>query len=225
MKNVQVVIAKYKEDSSWVSKIQHPVIVYDKSENPIEGSIQRPNIGREGETFLYHIINNYDNLADVTVFLQGNPFEHLTILVGWRANLSDDEKNRVIYKLNNEVNGNSSFSSFYQVLYNVNENCNGCPMNYYFNVFFGLKSNIFTVSPSAQYIVPKENIYRHPKSFYETLYKHITGENTHIFGYTLENLWYYIYNGSMKLSIGDHDLVKKDNETKFGFHHTPTSYW
>jgi hypothetical protein len=98
-------------------------------------------------------------------------------------------------------------------------------MNYYFNVFFGLKSNIFTVSPSAQYIVPKENIYRHPKSFYETLYKHITGENTHIFGYTLENLWYYIYNGSMKLSIGDHDLVKKDNETKFGFHHTPTSYW
>ncbi|XP_038053499.1 uncharacterized protein LOC119725936 isoform X3 [Patiria miniata] len=31
-----------------------------------------PNVGRESHTYLYHIIENYDNLADVTVFLQGH---------------------------------------------------------------------------------------------------------------------------------------------------------
>ena len=71
-------------------KLNHKITFYDKNENPFPGSIKLKNIGREGETFLYHIINNYYNLDDVTVFLQGNPFEHLQLLVGWRAQLSDD---------------------------------------------------------------------------------------------------------------------------------------
>ena len=37
-------------------KINHKITIYDKSENPVENSIQLKNIGREGETFLYHII-------------------------------------------------------------------------------------------------------------------------------------------------------------------------
>jgi hypothetical protein len=71
----QVVIAKYKEDISW-SKSLNPII-YDKSESPIEGSIPLPNIGREGHTFLHHIVENYDNLPEYTVFLQGMPFDHM----------------------------------------------------------------------------------------------------------------------------------------------------
>lgn len=224
MKNIEIVIAKYKEDPSWISKIKHKVIVYDKSDNTIPGSIKRPNIGREGETFLHHIITNYENLADVTVFLQGNPFEHLQALVGWRSELTEDEKDKVIHKLNTEINEESPFSTFYQVLYNVGEKTNNCPLNYYFNLFFGKQTNYYTLSASAQYIVPKENILRHPKSFYELLHNHITGSETHIFGYTLEILWYYIYNGSMNDKVGTHDEVKNENLTKCGFHHTPLSY-
>ena len=88
---VQIVIAKYKEDVSWINKLTHNFIIYDKSDLPIDGSIKLKNIGREGETFLYYIVNNYNNLDEVTVFLQGNPFEHVQLLVGWRAELTNKE--------------------------------------------------------------------------------------------------------------------------------------
>lgn len=36
--------------------------------------------GREGHTYLRHILENYDNLAEWTIFSQGDPFEHAP---GW----------------------------------------------------------------------------------------------------------------------------------------------
>lgn len=35
-----------------------------------------PNVGREGDTYLHHIITNYHKLADYTIFSQGDPFPH-----------------------------------------------------------------------------------------------------------------------------------------------------
>ena len=35
-----------------------------------------PNVGRESHTWLYHMINNYDSLDDLTLFVQGHPFDH-----------------------------------------------------------------------------------------------------------------------------------------------------
>lgn len=35
------------------------------------------NVGRESDTYLHHIVSNYENgLADVTIFCQGDPFDH-----------------------------------------------------------------------------------------------------------------------------------------------------
>jgi hypothetical protein len=225
--SVEIVVAKYKENCEWTKKLKHPVTIYDKSDTPLEGSISRPNIGREGETFLYHIIQNYDKLADVTVFLQGAPFEHLQTLVGWRADLTDFEKETVLFKLNNELNFNSPFSTFYQVLYNVKDGNNNCPLIYYFEKIFGIKKKkkkLFTVSPGAQFVVPKKNILARPKTFYEKLHSYIVGNDSFIFGYTLEVLWYYIYKGQMNYNVGNHDEVKKENEHKAGFQHSLTSY-
>ena len=42
-----------------------------KSKN-IKEVIKLKNIGREGHTYLSHIINNYDKLADITIFLPGS---------------------------------------------------------------------------------------------------------------------------------------------------------
>jgi hypothetical protein len=39
--------------------------------------IKLPNLGREGGTYLYHIIKNYDNLSDYTIFTQANPVDHI----------------------------------------------------------------------------------------------------------------------------------------------------
>ena len=44
--------------------------------------IALPNRGREAGTWLHHIVSNYDRLADRTVFMQGDPFDHLLPGVG-----------------------------------------------------------------------------------------------------------------------------------------------
>ena len=67
----QVVISRYKENVSWTESLKIPVIIYDKFDNK-----DLPNIGRDLHTYAHHICVNYNNLADVTFFLQGNPFDH-----------------------------------------------------------------------------------------------------------------------------------------------------
>jgi hypothetical protein len=62
------------------------VTVYEKggaevlgSSSPYrEGILRRPlpNVGREAHTYLTHILERYDSLADITVFCQGHPFDH-----------------------------------------------------------------------------------------------------------------------------------------------------
>ena len=74
---MKLVIAKYNEDISWAKPYNY--IIYDKSVINVNlpNYISLPNIGREAHTYLFHIVNNYSNLDDVTVFTQGNPFDHV----------------------------------------------------------------------------------------------------------------------------------------------------
>ena len=70
---IELVVARYQEDLSWLNNIAPQIqpCVYDKSP---DGNL--PNIGREAHSYLHHIVNNYDDLADLTVFAQGKPFDH-----------------------------------------------------------------------------------------------------------------------------------------------------
>ena len=204
---VNFVIAKYNENVEWTKKLNHKVTIYDKSDNPIPESIKLKNIGREGETFLYHIVNNYDNLDDVTVFLQANPFEHLQLLVGWRAKLTDEEIDIVINKMNNEINDTLQFTTFYQVLYNVPNGPNGANMTADAIKYYNEYHTYFTVSPGAQYIVPKKNILSRPLTFWKKLQAAMYN-NEELYGYSQENLWYLAYNHKMNTSVRDHDYEK-----------------
>lgn len=40
--------------------------------------IPLPNRGREGHSYLHHIVENYDNLADITIFLPGSCMDDRT---------------------------------------------------------------------------------------------------------------------------------------------------
>lgn len=75
---VNLVIARYREDVSWVSRLGYPATVYDKSGEGLSGATPLPNIGREAHTYLTHIVRHYETLDGLTVFLQGDPFDHLS---------------------------------------------------------------------------------------------------------------------------------------------------
>ena len=72
-----LIVSRYEEDISWLSEFSdYRIFLYNKGE-PIEDSINLPNVGREGNTYLTHIIKNYDNLGEWVLFTQGHPFDHV----------------------------------------------------------------------------------------------------------------------------------------------------
>ena len=80
-KDVEIVIARYKNDITWSDMYKSIRTVYDKGYNESYineysdsiDSIKLPNVGRESHTYLHHIVNNYDDLADITIFTQDGP--------------------------------------------------------------------------------------------------------------------------------------------------------
>ena len=83
-----LIISRYNEDISWIkyiikNKLFNKILVINKGENNLPlfqtnkvKIIKRNNIGREGETYLSFIIDNYSNLPDNIWLVQGDPFEH-----------------------------------------------------------------------------------------------------------------------------------------------------
>jgi len=80
---VDLVIARYMEDLSWLSAYENHsfrrVIIYNKGSPmkcPEMKSLcevrQLKNVGFCDHTYLYHMVNEYENLADITVFLPGS---------------------------------------------------------------------------------------------------------------------------------------------------------
>jgi len=75
----EIVVARYNEDLSWLKNLPKSIkiTIYNKGNDDIEYSfIKLPNVGRESHTYLHHIINNYDKLADQTIFCQGDSIFH-----------------------------------------------------------------------------------------------------------------------------------------------------
>lgn len=75
---LQLVVARYNENLNWLRRVpkEFGVVVYDKSGENAGSAIALPNVGREAHTYLWHIVEHYENLADFTVFCQGKPFDH-----------------------------------------------------------------------------------------------------------------------------------------------------
>ena len=73
--NVELVVAAYGEDLNWIDKnnLKNIATIYQKKKESMNSNhILLPNIGRESHTFLHHIVNNYNKLANITVFVQGS---------------------------------------------------------------------------------------------------------------------------------------------------------
>jgi hypothetical protein len=82
MSDFDLVISYYNEDLDWINNIKdinfRYIFIYNKGNSNISNisrdfiEIKLKNIGKCDHTYLYHIINNYDNLANVTIFTTGS---------------------------------------------------------------------------------------------------------------------------------------------------------
>jgi hypothetical protein len=81
-----LVVARYSENLDWVLNVpdSFEIIIYNKGDAITDLKIKarcaqiiaRPNVGRESETYLHHILTNRDANDDFTAFAQGCVFEH-----------------------------------------------------------------------------------------------------------------------------------------------------
>ena len=184
--SLSIVVARYNENIDWIKKYKN-VIVYNKGESLDQISFTKlDNVGREGHTFLYHIINNYDNLSNWTIFVQGNPFDHCPNFY---------EKIDKLYKL--DVKEDFNFLS--DIIYNSNiSNCpyhSNIPLKKVYNDLFNKEEEDKPIvfSPGGQFYVSKKLILTKPKNYYEKILKLLDYNINPIEGFCIERLWKYIF--------------------------------
>jgi hypothetical protein len=182
----QVVVSRYNEDISWLKNVKLDYIIYNKGEDDIDFyCVKLENIGREAHTMLYHIINNFKNLADYTIFLQGNPFDHcpniLEILESLPEKLNDLPKtSKDCYLI-----GHRLIEDDYDAL-----KCNSFPYEL-IPKFFDKRPDLYNFSNGAQYIVNKYNIVNKTLFFYKKILELSMKEVS--YPWSLERIWPMIF--------------------------------
>ena len=195
--SIIVVVAKYKEDINWVNELNYPYIVYDKSKD-------YPNVGRESETYLRYIIDNYNNLPDRIVFLQGHPFDHLKIpsiaFVNKEIELNKDTKETILLR-GDYLEGHNKYTRTFES---------------YSKLFDNKVPEFFVFSTGAQYIVHKESILHRPLEYYKTIVSVIRDKNNStssmanclVCPWTIERMWPYLFNKNIPhKNISYNDLL------------------
>jgi hypothetical protein len=201
---MRIVVARYNENIEWTKQFPN-TIIYNKGNKLEDGydEILLENVGREGHTYYKHIYDNYENLDDYTIFLQGNPFDH--------------EPN-IISKLN-EIVKKSSLDVEFDFLSNCLSECNlsgcnhqaGLPLIDVYEKLFNLKKTCmeFKFSPGAQFLVSKRQILKRPREFYLKIVEMLNKDKNPIEGFVIERFHKLIFCGHLRVPTSFKIVHKK----------------
>lgn len=185
---MKIIVSRYNENIEWTKSLPN-VIIYNKGPqlpSEYKNEIYIPNVGREGHTYLTYIYNNYDNLDDYTIFLQGNPFDHSPTLL------------QTLKKyINNKINLDFEYISEWI----IDCKLSGCiydptlPLKKVYEKIFNEKKETlnFKFGAGAQFIVSKDKIRRRTKKFYYKLLKMLDYDIAPKEGWVLERFWKLIF--------------------------------
>jgi hypothetical protein len=180
----QAIIAKYKEDISWTKSLEIPIIIYDKSDS---GNL--PNIGRDLHTYAHHIATNYDNLADISFFIQGNPFDHCADLLNIMSKLEDTDFQPLtdIFRLTHK-----SGLPYYSAL----------PLQEaYQNLSNKSLPELIIFISGAQFAASRDKLRQQPQSFYVKMAK--MANHNHYYPHIFERLIAILIDGETKWGINN----------------------
>jgi len=219
-----IVVSRYNEDPFWV--LTDPdfesfsKIIYNKGQpleltpenppGPFSGPVTvktLPNVGREGHTYLHHIVENYDHLAPVTVFLPASA--NCSELRNFRAHeivqrVKDTGSSVFLcrtldrtvqeyfadFEINSWVGLNKDNASTAQST--TDQSRIARPFNKWYAHFFeGI--NICEVSFNGIFAVSREHILQHSKEYYEALLSALSHSSNPEDGHYLERSWVAVF--------------------------------
>lgn len=160
----QLIIARFDEDLSWLEKINLNYKIYNKGNKISYPCVCLPNVGREAKSYLHHIVENYSELSEYTIFVQGNPYDH------------SKNFDQIIKTLPMSLEQMPYFSEgcyvlCHRILCEAQEHLvkhHVFPEDFH-NAFFKVPCKKFRYGSGAQYIVHKENIQNKPVEFYKRM--------------------------------------------------------
>ena len=217
-----LIIARYNEDIEWVKKYNDfKITIYNKGnkleDEPFYKIINLENKGRESQSWLYHIVNNYYQLDEINVFLQGkiddldcmafsSPNDYLEKinkygfaasrygLLGpfhwnWNVNIEKDIRYKRQWE-NNEISRSSiGFRNFSKK-------------------FFPNIPLFVSTSYSGCFAVKKEIIQQHNLVFYQELLDILSQYKNPIEGHYMERLWCYIFTKNKPFIESIFDVIR-----------------
>ena len=216
-----LIIARFNENLDWLKNFEDfKIIVYNKGQDLEKCDffkiINLENLGRESHTWLHHIVNNYYQLNDINIFLQGkindldcmsylHPDQYLKNidkygfsvsrygLLGpfhwtWNVGVNKDIRYKKQWEANEISRSNIGFRSFAKKLFpNI-------PL-------------FVATSYGGCFAVRKENILQHELIFYEKLLNILSKSKNPIEGHYMERLWCYIFTRNKPLFDSCLDVI------------------
>jgi len=198
----KIVISNYNSDLEWLT-ITYPygfskenTVIYDRSNDKKDWShlgtlYHSPNVGENIYDMMRYIVDNYDILSDITIFLKGNLFQREDSRGGENYYTTKDRFFRSLtanYFLPIEryhestvfrVNGLGFIQNNWSPKDNPKILCKYFSsledlMNILFENPFYFEYNRF--APGGNYVVPKGNILKFSKNFYKKLMNYVSYE-------------------------------------------------
>ena len=198
---LRFVVARYNEDIDWVPSLvaRFPgskCTVYNKGRRDIETTSSYEvtpldNVGRESHTYLSHIISVFHDAQDeVTVFLQGHPFDHCQGFT-----LPDLVESSVL-----KISGGSPFENIGTRVIRIE---NGIP-TYHMSIKEELTETYqeltgkdlprsFQFSAGGMFVTSRSIISKRPIEFYQKAIKMVDSESNPIRGFCFERIWSLIF--------------------------------
>lgn len=180
---MQFILSNHNHKCVWVKEYGDSYLIYDRSdwpwwtvEMPEDKIIRVQNIGSDIYDKLTYIIENYDNLPNVAVYSKSNLFKYMskpefdvvkdntsfTPLLTQKHKTYKDPEGVVCYYQDGMYyeRNNRWYLGALPAKHNVD----------YLMDLLGIREMPYVpFAPGSNYILPKENILQHPKSFYEEL--------------------------------------------------------
>ena len=205
----EFVIAHYNENLDWLAPIANHTHVYHKGND-----LQPPplpllfnawerlsNVGRESHTYLYHIINNYDTLPEVTVFLQGDGQE-LSDELCFRHPMDYiyNIKKNVVCKVQQRLSDWGRIPHYGKWLEMLNNGIirrANLTLGEFFEELFGYPHPVdFPSCPRGCFSATRDMIKKHPIEFYRKAISFVNDHTNPEEGHYFERLWPTIFSRS-----------------------------
>lgn len=180
---MKYIVSTFNQDFDWVKKYTKDFVVYNRGDEPIEGTVHvQPNIGTDLADKFRWIIENYDNLPDTVALVKANLFKYIseeefeklkdnktfTPLLTQNHRAYSDNDGVVCYYEDGMYHERNDYWYLREVptkTINVAQEI---------KALFKMDERKFNAfAPGSNYILTKENILKHPKEFYQKLLDYV----------------------------------------------------